>query len=178
MYRYIQISTVYLYHKTSYDNATYYIGFAPLFTQGLKHGLIKYPAQAGLRAFSHFSLFPLPGLQQGSQTYQTASILLSMFHTFIYLQGSQTQIKQISTAAQLCTFIYLQGSQTKSRHTLAPLGALHLYLLTRFSNQLWKRHGSWQALHLYLLTRFSNICLASGCRCIALHLYLLTRFSN
>ena len=114
MYRYIQISTVYLYHKTSYDNATYYIGFAPLFTQGLKHGLIKYPAQAGLRAFSHFSLFPLPGLQQGSQTYQTASILLSMFHTFIYLQGSQTQIKQISTAAKLCTFIYLQGSQTVS----------------------------------------------------------------
>ena len=118
MYRYIQISTVYLYHKTSYDNATYYIGFAPLFTQGLKHGLIKYPAQAGLRAFSHFSLFPLPGLQQGSQTYQTASILLSMFHTFIYLQGSQTFDFFNFLWNWLCTFIYLQSSQTVSLMSL------------------------------------------------------------
>ena len=112
MYRYIQISTVYLYHKTSYDNATYYIGFAPLFTQGLKHGLIKYPAQAGLRAFSHFSLFPLSGLH-----------------------GSQTFFCCFGRIKELCTFIYLQGSQTRQLFRWMPPLALHLYLLTRFSNK-------------------------------------------
>ena len=78
--------------------------------------------------------------------------------------------------------------------------ALHLYLLTRFSN-CSDRMGGWYvlctfiylqgsqtalqlsalmawALHLYLLTRFSNTP-AVEARCqAALHLYLLTRLSN
>ena len=59
-----------------------------------------------------------------------------------------------------------------------PAQALHLYLLTRFSNHRTRRTSRWIALHLYLLTRFSNwrksVCHAP----CALHLYLLTRFSN
>ena len=100
-----------MYQKTSYDNATYYIGFAPLFTQGLKHGLIKYPAQAGLRAFSHLSLFPLSGLQ-GSQTAMGTFLSMIRLCTFIYLQSSQTDAEPEPSLYALCTFIYLQVSQT------------------------------------------------------------------
>ena len=38
--------------------------------------------------------------------------------------------------------------------------------------------SSIRALHLYLLTRFSNLVAAEATAMGALHLYLLTRFSN
>ena len=54
----------------------------------------------------------------------------------------------------------------------------HLYLLTRFSNEMNLNIKGYHVSHLYLLTRFSNHESQRYIMTIVSHLYLLTRFSN
>ena len=136
---------------------------------------------------------------QGSQTPLGFTLKSCRLYTFIYLQGSQTQSIIRGGDDLLYTFIYLQGSQTLEVNfagqtgftplftykVLKPIGkeehmmsALHLYLLTRFSNRSYFHCSASTALHLYLLTRFSNWRPFLHVFNFALHLYLLTRFSN
>ena len=55
---------------------------------------------------------------------------------------------------------------------------LHLYSLTRFSNRPQLTSRIVQVLHLYSLTRFSNLLRGFAALSVVLHLYSLTRFSN
>ncbi len=92
---------------------------------------------------------------QGSQTQSIIRGGDDLLYTFIYLQGSQTIHSHVRSTWKLYTFIYLQGSQTLTLRRTCHLSftPLFTYKVLKLSLNLFQITV---ALHLYLLTRFSN----------------------